>query len=115
MILRPLWKVAQENGDYHAVRRARLVPPQCGAGVCLGAFDFGAGQGRVGGCSARTDGSPDAIASQNPTLPGCGIIPRIALYGIIGLSGLDELSPRDPEACSEIAMLVSCIFDGKEP
>jgi hypothetical protein len=48
MILRPLWKVAQENGDYHAVRRARLVPPQCGAGVCLGAFDFGAGQGRVG-------------------------------------------------------------------
>ena len=74
-----------------------------------------AGQGRVGGCSARTDGSPDAIASQNPTLPGCGIIPRIALYGIIGLSGLDELSPRDPEACSEIAMLVSCIFDGKEP
>jgi chromosome partitioning protein len=40
---------------------------------------------------------------------------RKALANAIGLGlSVEELAPRDPKACSEIAMLVSCIFDGKE-
>ncbi len=31
----------------------------------------------------------------------------------LGLS-VEELAPRDPKACSEIAVLVRCIFNGKE-
>ena len=41
---------------------------------------------------------------------------RKAVANATGLGvSVDELAPRDPKACSEIAMLVSCIFDGKEP
>jgi chromosome partitioning protein len=31
----------------------------------------------------------------------------------LGIS-VDELTPRDPKACDEIATLVGCVFDGKE-
>jgi chromosome partitioning protein len=49
------------------------------------------------------------------TLLNAPIRRRKAFANATGLGiSVDELTPRDPKACDEIAALVGCVFDGKE-